>query len=136
MKYSKSTIAEAWRIIEQYRHARVKAEVQTVSRSGMSRCIRFYAATVYNGKPDIDDITWLLARIGGYTMTDNGLRIGGCGMDMCFAVISNFNYAAAQHDLEVKGFTGSWNTKEGKAALGVAEDALLYNTYFFDANRL
>jgi len=133
-KRSESEIAEAWKLLEQYRHANLKAEVTSVSRSGMSRRIRFYAATLYRGKPDIDDITYLIARIGDYTMSDDGLRIGGCGMDMRFHVISNFNCAAAAYDLKAKGLSVSWNTPEGKAALGLAPDDRIYDTYFFNAN--
>ena len=136
MAYTKSEMAQAWETIEQYRGARVKAEVQSVSRSGMSRRIRFYAATIYRGKPDIDDITWLLARIGGYGMNDSGLRVDGCGMDMCFSVVSNFNYAAASHDLEKKDPGLSWTTPEGCKALGLPAGSRIYDDYFFDANRL
>jgi hypothetical protein len=127
-KYSKEDIAQAWEIIEQYRGAKLKAEVVSVSRTGMSRRLRFYAACLdRNGKPNIVDITWLLARLGNYGMNDSGLRVDGCGMDMCFSVISNFNYLAAMH------FTG----KTIAELLKTKEcGEHIYDDYFFDANRL
>lgn len=127
MKRSKSEVAQAWAFLEHYRHAKLHAEVMHVSRSGMSRVIKFLST-------DFDDITWAIARITDNPMTDNGLRVGGCGMDMCFAVISSFNYAAAAHDLEGTGL--SWNTEEGREKLGIAKDSRIYDDYFFNANRL
>jgi hypothetical protein len=137
-KSSKSDIAQAWAFLEQFKGRQVKAEVQSVSRSGMSRRIRFYAAYIDDRtkEPGIADITWAIARIGGYGMNDRGLRVDGCGMDMCFAVISNFNYLAASHDLASKGLDIYWNTPEGKKALGLEPDARIYDIYFFNANRL
>jgi hypothetical protein len=137
-KYTKSDIAQSWAFLTPFKGRQVKAEVQTVSRSGMSRRIRFYAAYIdgRTNEPGIADITWAIARIGDYGMNDSGLRVDGCGMDMCFLVISNFNYAAASHDLEARGLDISWNTPEGKAALGLDPDARIYDDYFFNANRL
>lgn len=55
-----------------------------VSRSGMSRRISVYI--VRDG--DITDITWLVAKAGyGKLHAQGGISMGGCGMDMGFALV-------------------------------------------------
>jgi len=139
MKYSKKDIAQAWNYIESYRNRPIHAEVIHVSRSGMSRRIRFYSVP-YDGS-SINDITWSIARICGLGMNDQGLRVDGCGMDMCFSVISNFNYIAWKYDC-LKRFpdtdwtlVGYFDTK-AKELMGYNQEYRIYDTYFFDANRL
>jgi hypothetical protein len=67
----------------------VYTALKTVSRSGMNRRIRCYAAI----DKSIEDITYYVARALGYTMNDNGLSVSGCGMDMGYSVVSNLSYA-------------------------------------------
>lgn len=146
MKYSKADIDRAWAVLDKYKGRAVKAIVSSVSRSGMSRRIEFYATGTevdYNGKaregkPSIDRITWAIAYVLGYPMNDQGLRVDGCGMDMCFATISNLNYMAAMRDLERRcpGMGLSIHSEDGKAILGLKADDRIYDTYFFNANRL
>ena len=54
--------------------------VRTVARSGMSRTIDFY--TVENGR--MRYLTGYMAQAGIGTLTRNGIRVTGCGMDMVF----------------------------------------------------
>jgi hypothetical protein len=54
-----------------------------VAKSGMSRDIRFYVVT----EGELVSLTWAIATIIDAKMHDAGLRIGGCGMDMRFAVL-------------------------------------------------
>ncbi len=56
-----------------------------VSKSGMSRDIRFYV--VHNG--ELVSLTWAIATVLGYPIKSEGLRIGGAGMDMRFAVLDH-----------------------------------------------
>lgn len=68
----------------------VYTDVGTVSRSGMSRTMSVYIPVIneHTGKPDIRDITHLVAKVAGYKRNDRGeLKVGGCGMDMGFAVV-------------------------------------------------
>lgn len=119
MKYTKKDQAEAWEYLQQFRNKEVAASVKSVSRSGMNRKIEFYADG-YNR------IGWAIAVCLGDTYTDKGISVGGCGMDMIFSVLSNFNYFAAQKDTG-KTLTELLNTGEcGKH---------IYDHYFFDADR-
>jgi hypothetical protein len=60
------------------------------SRSGMSRHISLSIATTENRKPVIRDITFLAAAVmGDRVASDGGIVIGGCGMDMGFALVYN-----------------------------------------------
>ena len=139
MKRSKEDVAQAWSFLENYRGNQLHSEYLHTSRSGSSR-IRFLAAGIdeRTKKPIIQDVTWAIARITESRFN----RDYGCivapfmNMRQDFAIISNFNYSAAQHDLASKGLDISWNTKEGKAALGLAPDARIYDDFFFNANRL
>ncbi len=69
---------------------RVFGIVRTVSRSGMSRTIDFYA---FKGAADGTDRLYLsgyIAEALDYSRTNDGaLRVGGCGMDMIFSVVYN-----------------------------------------------
>ena len=56
-----------------------------VAKSGMSRTMEVY---VIEGD-DLRRITHYFARAGGYKLTDKGIRISGCGMDMRFALLAD-----------------------------------------------
>lgn len=58
-------------------------DITSVSRSGMSRRIQFYA--VYDGR--IIRLTWAIAKLLGYSFNERGLSVRGCGMNMAFHVI-------------------------------------------------
>lgn len=75
---------------------KVFCNVTHVSSSGMSRTIDFYV--IENN--DLVRITHLIAGAADYSMTDNGLRVGGCGMDMRFAVLDSV-YPA--NSLDIRG---------------------------------
>jgi len=62
-----------------------------VSNSGMFRLIDVYAIT--NNKPVC--LTALVGKLAGYERDNKreGLRVGGCGMDMGFSVVYNFSRA-------------------------------------------
>lgn len=67
--------------------------VKSVSRSGMSRRIKFYTIS----KPERADektrlvfLTGYMAHVLGYKMGDDGcINVSGCGMDMVFATVYN-----------------------------------------------
>jgi hypothetical protein len=63
--------------------------LRSVSRSGMSRRIDVYTASVGNdGMPAINRITHLVAKvIGGAYDPGKGLRVDGAGMDMGYHVV-------------------------------------------------
>jgi hypothetical protein len=135
MKHSKADIAQAWAFLEPYRNRPLKAEyIHCDHRSGSSR-IRFLS-TDKDG--NFSNLSWAIARITESRFN----RDYGCivapfmNMRQDFAIISNFNYSAASHDLAAKSLDLSWNTPEGKKALGLKEDDNVYDTYFFNASRL
>ncbi len=73
--------------------------VTHVSRSGMSRSIRCF--TIENDEPF--DISYRIARALGDRLDpkNGGIKIGGCGMDMGFAIVHNLSYAI--HGMESEG---------------------------------
>lgn len=65
--------------------------VRSVSASGMSRKIDFYAFE--NNKPMY--LTGYFAELLGYTLPQRGfggIRVNGCGMDMIFHIVSQVSY--------------------------------------------
>lgn len=64
----------------------VRTVLRHVSASGMSRRIDFYK--IVDGETRF--LTYHVARACGYKLSDkSGLTVGGCGMDMGFAVVYN-----------------------------------------------
>lgn len=63
--------------------------LRSVSRSGMSRNIDVYAMTVENGALVKRWLSPLIARATGITFDRKreSLKMGGCGMDMGFAIV-------------------------------------------------
>lgn len=73
-----------------------------VARSGMSRNLKLY---VVEGR-EIRWITGYVATALGYSRVGNGdaLKIGGCGMDMGFAIVNDLSYTL--HGRKSKGAEG------------------------------
>lgn len=69
----------------------VYAKVNKVAQSGMTRWIDFYVIV----NDDILRITWHIAELTHYTYDrkNEALKVSGCGMDMCFAVVYDLSYA-------------------------------------------
>lgn len=67
--------------------ATVNCILRHKSRSGMSRSISLFAGD--------QDITWQAARVLGESIDNkhDGIRMGGCGMDMGFALVYNLSCA-------------------------------------------
>jgi len=71
-----------------------------VSRSGMTRHISVHIIK----KSQIIDITWLVAGVTGWKLTDDmSLIIHGCGMDMGFHVVYTLNRAIFQRGTDYCG---------------------------------
>ena len=85
----------------------VYTNVVYVSRSGMSRRISAYI--VEHG--EINDITWLISRAGiGKLHREGGIVMGGCGMDMGFALVYNLGAALYPNGFPCTGSTGYTKT--------------------------
>lgn len=115
---------QAWEMLKDFRGRPIMAQVNSVSRSGMSRRIEFYSTT-----PDgqFQRIGYWMAKVLDYpySVDKGGIQVGGCGMDMRFHVVSNFNYRACALDNP----TLTWEERREKFGR-------IYDTYFFDANRI
>jgi hypothetical protein len=72
-----------------------------VSSSGMTRHISCYVG----GKDGIVDITWYVSQLLDYRRNsrDGGLVVGGCGMDMGFAVVYNLGAVLYPHGFKCWG---------------------------------
>lgn len=73
--------------------------VRSVSRSGMSRVISTYV----NVDGDLLCLDWAIAVATDSRLDKRaGVHIGGCGMDMCFALLDHAVHAAFGQWVEVK----------------------------------
>ena len=92
----------------EYKGKKVWAKVNTVSRSGMSRRISLYVVYIgtrrdnKTGKnkraPHIQRLDYWVARATGRKSNEDGVLIGGCGMDMIFALIESINWAVWKYE--------------------------------------
>lgn len=85
MKISKQDREEATASLRELcpEGSKVYCIVRHVSRSGMSRCIDCYVIRD-------NELIWIsgyASKAMGMTLTQNGIRVGGCGMNMCFALV-------------------------------------------------
>ena len=73
--------------------ATIYTSVSRIARSGMSRLVHCYIVCeeTYNGKTthEIQDISGLVANAIGWKRDhqDGGIKVSGCGMDMCFHTV-------------------------------------------------
>ncbi len=110
-------------LLESIRGKKIACNIVSVSRSGMTRKMRFYACV----DDDIKEITYLIGAIAGYSQDKNhDLIVGGCGMNMIFSVLSNFNYAMAKYDTG-KSITELLESKECGERI--------YDKYFINADQ-
>jgi hypothetical protein len=79
-----------------------------VSSSGMSRSIKVFI--MRDNKPE--NITNLVAKICDYRIDDKngGLKVGGCGMDMGFAVVYDLSYQLFPKGFDVVGIGRNGDT--------------------------
>ncbi len=84
-RYSKSEVSESLEVLRKAmrKGSTVYVTVGHVAKSGMSHTI--HVRTMTRNAPLQWD--WHVARVLGLTLTDDGVRIGGCGMDMGFYIV-------------------------------------------------
>lgn len=97
-KYTKAEVKEAVEGLQQMfrsvRDSRVYLVLRRVSRSGMVRHISvvFIHPDGYALHPN-----WAVSRVTGYRLVSrdghDAIHIGGCGMDMGFALVDDLNHA-------------------------------------------
>jgi hypothetical protein len=73
----------------------VYVTVTHVSRSGMSRNIKAFSCGINSdGKPEMQWLGGWISTVLGMPLTkDDGVKIGGCGMDLGFALVNSLSYA-------------------------------------------
>lgn len=94
----------AERFIKALKEGRILVSIPHISSSGMSRVIRFREISKFEsyGKtyPQILQFDWFLEQLGYcYDKNWDGIKIGGCGMDMVFATLD-----AVSSSLKYYGF--------------------------------
>jgi hypothetical protein len=94
------------RYVSAVREGRALVNIESVSKSGMSRVMSFYEVAKWD-QPMRDGRKFgllnfnLLFRVTGHTPSGDGFRISGCGMDMVFAT----NYNLMHHLARLKVIT-------------------------------
>ena len=106
-RYTKEETAEAiGRLLSELTPGRtVYTKITHVSRSGMSRSIECYLA---QGRDNLTDITWSLARATNARLDPRhgGIIMGGCGMDMGFALVYNLGRTLYPNGVPCTGSRG------------------------------
>lgn len=77
-------------------NGKILATVKSVSSSGMSRNVSFHYITK---EGLIFNFNYKISKILGYRLTDKGVRIGGCGMDVIFNTLYNLNAYAVEYGI-------------------------------------
>ena len=106
-RYTKEETAEAiGRLLSELTPGRtVYTKITHVSRSGMSRSIECYLA---QGRDNLTDITWSIARATNARLDNlhGGIIMGGCGMDMGFALVHNLGRTLYPNGVPCTGSRG------------------------------
>lgn len=66
---------------------KVYVAITSVARSGMSRTMELYV--IDHESRNLLTLTWNVGKALGYRVSDKGLHVTGCGMDMRFAVLDH-----------------------------------------------
>ena len=106
-RYTKEETTEAiGRLLSELTPGRtVYTKITHVSRSGMSRSIECYLA---QGRDNLTDITWSIARATNARLDPRhgGIIMGGCGMDMGFALVYNLGRTLYPNGVPCTGSRG------------------------------
>ena len=70
--------------------------ITSISYSGMCRTANFY---YFSNNGYIYNLNYKIAKILGYKMTDKGVRIFGCGLDVIFNTLYNLNLYALEYGI-------------------------------------
>lgn len=88
----------------------VRTILRSVSRSGM---IREISAVVVAKDGSVIDLDWMIVRAGlGYKFGKNGIKIGGCGMDMGFALVYDLSRSLYPNGYKCTGSSKSCQSND------------------------
>lgn len=84
--------------------------LRSVSRSGMSRVIDVYLLSCDDGKVEKRWLSYWIAKACGFSFQDRrglpeGIKVGGCGMDMGFHVVYTLSRVIWPNGYECSGTT-------------------------------
>lgn len=84
----------------------VTTVLRHVSSSGMTRAISVIS-------PDLQDISWMVARATGDTFDQRygGIKVGGCGMDMGFHLVYGLSRTLYPSYACIGKGNGSWHSR-------------------------
>lgn len=121
MKTKEKMDAYDLRLIERIRGKKIIVNVASVSKSGMTRKMDFY---IYDD--GLIKINHIIRDIADYSLDKNHrVIVGGCGMDMIFSVLAEFNHAMTKFDTG-KTLQELMQTRECGERI--------YDKYFINAN--
>lgn len=97
MRYTKQEIEKAKEDLREYdwKNDSLIAIIRKVSRSGMTRHIDFYS------KNHLHMLSGDIAKALDWRYSDDGVVVGGCGMDMVFHTVYCLTHALYGHDEQV-----------------------------------
>ena len=87
----------------------VYAKVTRVSASGMSRRVQLFIDHNNQGEPEIVNISYWAAKAMEWGYKDGynqGISVGGCGMDMMFHTVDALSYAMGYGALHQRNMDG------------------------------
>jgi hypothetical protein len=83
---------------------KIVISITKVSQSGMSRRMKVFLPT----ERGLSNLTYNVSKALDLSLNDNGVRVGGCGMDMAFWLAKRLTYALGyEENKELKGNGGS-----------------------------
>lgn len=91
MRYSKNEVEESIKKLKELlpkANYKIYTILRSVSKSGMSRVIDLYL--IIDNKHI--NISWYVARVLNMTLTENGVKVYGCGMDVGFELVYLLGY--------------------------------------------
>lgn len=99
--------------------SKIYGVVKHVSRSGMMRHIDFYVPVAdENGKTHMQYLTGWFESVLRWGRADNGLKVGGCGMDMIFHTVYCVSSAVWTGTDEAEEYRKAHETKWSSAGPG------------------
>lgn len=103
---SEEGIRNAKRFIKALKEQRIVVSIPHISSSGMSRIIRFREINRYKWESKthycITQFDWFLEQLGwSYDKNWDGIRVGGCGMDMVFHTLYSVCGTLQHHGFKV-----------------------------------
>lgn len=96
MKNDKKELLERLKKLLKVGNNKIIVSIKSVSKSGMSRVATFRVIDKKSG--NMYNLDYLISELLEYKLTNDGIKIGGCGMDVIFGTLYNLNGLAMRID--------------------------------------